>query len=260
MKKRINFNDKILCFNYSSDQKKVYACLANKKSIIFLNYDSEENTLHLTDEKIEIDEPGDSKKCVHINDNCLLVMDNKTVYLFNKNDLNFQKFTNTNKITFEDKIFGICKIDDKYAIILQKSKLIFINIENLKIEKEIKNIDCAKKSNNLIIIKDCVLVDCEKGIALILIKTQEMVQYIFDGENLGFKKIEKSVDDYIYIFNFSGYLLKYKFYEYNLILYEKSKIEKLEDSNLSTYELFSNYNLLSINKCIFFWSNKIYNI
>ena len=256
--RRINFKDKILCFNFSPSKEKIYVILANKKGIIFLDYNFEENTLQLTDDKIEIDEPGNFKKCIYLKDNWLLVIDDNNVYLFFKNDLNLIKFTNTNKITFEDKIYDICKIDNKFALISQKSKLIFIKIENLSKEKEINNIDCLEKPNNLILIKDCVLVNCEKGIAIILLKTKEMVQYKFDDEILGDKKIVKLNNNYIYILNTLGNLLKYNFHEYNLILNEKSKIEKPDDTNLSEKEFFINQNLLPLNNGLFIWSKKIY--
>ena len=255
---KLEFNEKIFSLNISPDKKKVYACLDNKKSISIFNFDPKENILKLTEEKIDIDTQGHFNKCIHINNDCLIITEDKAINLFCKNNLNYEKFTNINKITFENKIYDICQINDKLILISQKSKLTFINIENLSIEKVINNIDCLEKPNNLILIKDCILVNCEKGIALISIKTQEMFQYIFDNENLGDKTIV-AYDDYIYILNSYGYLLKYHFYDYTLILNEKSKIERIKDKNSLEMSFFKNNNLLVTNNCIYIWLNIIYN-
>ena len=151
------------------------------------------------------------------------------------------------------------KQDVKYSLISQKSKLIFINNEILKIEKEINKIDCLEKSDNLILIKDCILVNCKKGIAMISIKTKEMIQYIFDDENLGDKSIVKSFDDYIYILNSSGNLLKYSFYDYNLILTEITEIEKPYDEYYSKDFFFNNlYPFVLKDKIYFFNSYNIF--
>ena len=258
-KSKTEFEEEIFRFNISIDRKNIYACLKNKKSINIFNYNSDDNTIKLTEEKIEIGENGHFNKCIHINNNCLLIIDDMTLYLFSKNKLNSQKFINTNKITFETKIYDICKIDDKYALISQKSKLIIINNEILKIEKEINKIDCLEKSDNLIIIKDCILVNCKKGIAMISIKTKEMIQYIFDDENLGDKSIVKSFDDYIYILNSSGNLLKYSFYDYNLILTEITEIEKPDDDSSSKDISFNNlYPFVLKDKIYFFNSYNIF--
>ena len=250
---KINLNEVILGINLSPNKKKIYAYLENKKSIYILNYDFEKNILELTDERIEISESGHFNDCIHINNNCLLVIDDESLYLFKKNNINFKKFTNTNKVTFVEKIFSICKADNKYALIKQKSKLKFINIENLKINKIINNIDCLEDYSNLIPIKDCILVNCKKGISIISIRTKEMIQYIFDNENLGNKTI-KSYNDHIYILNNLGCLFKYSFYEYNLILNEKIDIEKPDDYDFS----FENMNQSIKKDNIYLYDSKIY--
>ena len=222
---KINFNEEIFSFNYSYDRKKIYACLANKKSIYIINYNPDKNNLELTDEKIEIMDQSHFNKCININNNCLLIIDDYTVYLFSKNDSNLLKFTNENKFTFCEKIYDICIIDDKFAIISQKSKLIFINIENLKIIKEIDKLDCSEMYNNLITFKNYILVNCKKGIAIISSEKQEIVKYVSDEENLGEKKTVKPIDNYIYISYSLGYLLKYSFKENNLVLNKKIEIK-----------------------------------
>ena len=221
--------------------------------IYILNYDSEESTLVLTDDIIEIPGSGHFNECIQIKDNCLLIIDDKSLYLFCKNNLNVQKFTNTNKITFEEEIYDLIEVDDKFSLISQKSKLKFINNENLKIEKVINNIDCSESLDNLTSIKDCILVNCEKGIALISKRNKELIQYICDTEN-AIKEIIISSDDYIYILNSLGCLLKYNFYEYNLILKEKIEIENSNEDDFS----FENVNILLKKDKIYLCNSKKY--
>ena len=76
------------------------------------------------------------------------------------------------------------------------------------------------------------MVNCKKGIALISKRNKELIQYICDTEN-GIKEFIISSDDYIYILNSLGCLLKYNFYEYNLILKEKTEIENPNKDDLS---------------------------
>ena len=94
---------------------------------------------------------------------------------------------------------------------------------------------------------------------MISIKTKEMIQYIFDDENLGDKSIAKSFDDYIYILNSSGNLLKYNFYEYNLILIEITEITKPYDEYYSKDFFFNNlYPFVLKDKIYFFNSYNIF--
>ena len=253
---QIDFYDDIFCFNFSPDRKKIYVCLAKRKSLNIINYDSEKKTLKFDGEIISICNPGHFNKCIHINDNCLLIIDDFYIYLFNRDKFYNKKLTNTKKINLDFQLFDICPIDDKYAIVSQKTKLTFIKMENLEIEKEINNIDCIEKYNNLTMIKDCVLVNCKKGIAIISIKTRELIKFIHDDENLGKKKIVKSFNNYIYSLHSLGYLLKYSFNEYNLILKEKIKIEVPNKTNPEFF--YSNKNFLFFNDNIYLYVNKIY--
>ena len=80
--------------------------------------------------------------------------------------------------------------------------LIFINInDDFKVEKEIENIDSIKNANCLFLLKDFIVVNCLKGLAIISIKTKEMVQYI--ENNIGYKNKTICTDneDNIYILN-----------------------------------------------------------
>ena len=143
-------------------------------------------------------------------------------------------------------------------------------------EKTIENIDCIKdkKEKSLILIKDCVLVNCLKGIAIISIKTKEIIQYIEKWENLATKKIYKSTDDYIYISNSSNDLLNFEFVEYNLKLIEKIKVRDTDGEIRKSYDSYGdifygnhnneddihliNYNIIINNDSLLIFDDSIY--
>ena len=97
-----------------------------------------------------------------------------------------------------------------------------------------------------------------------------MIQFIHDSENLVDKEMEKSINNNIYIFNSSGNLLKFKFFEYNLNLEEKgmNQIDEDEDedkekdlSNDDEEDLnFNIINLLVNGKEIFLWNEDLYKV
>ena len=106
---------------------------------------------------------------------------------------------------------------------------------------------------NLASIKDYILVNCKKGIALIPKRSKEIIQYIIDAEN-DLKEIAISSNNYIYILNSLGCLLKYNFYEYNLILKEKTEIENPNEDDFS----FKNVYILLKKDKIYLCDSKIY--
>ena len=178
IRKQINFPEKIYSLNFSPDKEKIYVCLEDKKSIKFINYNSINNNLELSEEKIEINSNEHFKKCIYINDNCLLTIDKLIIYLWLKEEFNPNKYLNINKIKLNEELYDICLINDDNLIFSQKLKIIFLNLKNFSVEKIIDKIDPINEKNSLISIKDYILVNCEKGIAIISTKTKEMIQYI----------------------------------------------------------------------------------
>ena len=218
-------------------------------------------------------------KCIPISDNKIITIDSVFIYLWNKKDLNSNNFlkTKTKKLFCSDW-YDICQINDECLLFSHCKSLTFLTIENLEIEKNIKDIDFYrnKGEKNLILIKDCVLVNCSKGIAIISIKTKEMIQYIQNLENFDSKKIVKSSDDYIYISNSLNDLFGFSFSEYDLKLVEKSKIndtygviEKKSYDSLSEEEYedmynsdedfhLDKYNIVISGAYLFIWDYSIY--
>ena len=272
---KLNLTESIKSLTISSDNKKIYACLENKKEVLIINFDPEKNTLKLSDEKIEINDGTENNfnKCIPINDNETITIDNDYIYLWNKTDLHSNYFLITQEELFCDNIYDVCKITDKCLLFSHCKRLTFFSIEDLKVEKIIENIDCIKNKNekNLILIKDCVLVNCLKGIAIISIRTKEMIQYIENWENFEKKKIYKSTDDYIYISNSLNDLFEFSFDEYYLKLIEKIIITDPDgETRKKSYDSFSesiyhennihldNYNIVINNVRLFIFDHSIY--
>ena len=226
---KIKINDKIKSFNFSPDKKKIYVCLKNEKTILIIEYNSKNNELKLSDEKIEIKDGANDNfnYCFIINDNNIITIDDKFIYLWNKTDLNSSLFTNTKKKDlFCTNLYDVCQINEKYLLISHYNILTFFSIENLSIEKKIEDVDCVKNKNekSIILINDCALVNCIKGIAIVSIKNKEIIQYIENWDNFKTKKIYKSIGDYIFISNSFNDLFKFRFIDYNLELFENIKI------------------------------------
>ena len=244
---QINFKENIHSLNFSPDKKKIYVCLEDKKAIKIINYNPIKNNLKLSEENIETNSNGHFKKCIHINNNSLIAIDNLILYIWIKDDINSNKYTNIEKIKFKEEIYDICKINDDNLIISQKSKITFLNLKNLSERKNIKKIDSTSENNNLILIKDYILVNCEKGIAIISLKTKEMIQYIEWDK----KSALKLFKDYIYIFGKDNIIYKFYVFENNLKLLSKIIINK---KNFSAYNIYVN------NEETFIWGNSLFRL
>ena len=218
-----------------------------KKPIKIINYNPLKNNLKLSEENIETNSNGHFKKCIHINNNSLIAIDNLILYIWIKDDINSNKYTNIEKIKFKEEIYDICKINDDNLIISQKSKITFLNLKNLSERKNIKKIDSTSENNNLILIKDYILVNCEKGIAIISLKTKEMIQYIEWDK----KSALKLFKDYIYIFGKDNIIYKFYVFENNLKLLSKIIINK---KNFSAYNIYVN------NEETFIWGNSLFRL
>ena len=251
----IDFDFQISSFNYSSEYNKIFACLSGLKQVIIFDFNSTNKTLELTDDIIEIKNENNThfNKCLCINDNRLITIDESSIYLWSKKDLKSKKFINIKKIKLENAIYDICLINNNCMLVSQNSKLTFIKTENLDTEKIIKNIDCIKEFNSLILINDFVFVNCKDGIALISIKTKEMVQFIENWKNFKEKKISKSFDNNIYVLYDSDEMFEFNFIDCNLNLVSKQKIDKSINDDSQTENDEESVNFSSCN----FFINKV---
>ena len=78
---KIDFKEKISSITYSNGKTKIYLCLENEKAIVIINFNPLNNTLELSDDKIEGDSYDSFKKCIPIDNNRLIAIDN---YMPNK--------------------------------------------------------------------------------------------------------------------------------------------------------------------------------
>ncbi len=84
-------------------------------------------------------------------------------------------------IKFKEKIFDLLLVNEDYFILnlYQKSQIIFIDNNKLKIIKEINGIEYINPDNCLFLFNPYIVINCSDGIVLIAIKTKELIQYLY---------------------------------------------------------------------------------
>jgi hypothetical protein len=218
--------NEIYSISVCKKKKQIYVCLLNEKKILIFDYNLKENTIKLNDNNI-IDERSlfDSKgfnKCISISNNYLATADNCSIIIW-KNELNNKdKYSRYKTISINEIISDILVINEDYFISARpRSRLItFYNINNLKEEKIISNIQIINNVNCLLLFKDYCIINCVGGLSLILNSTKEYVQFINikDGDNFdSYYKRCITCDDYIYTIN-SRLKAKDNYYIRSLIL------------------------------------------
>ena len=244
--KKCQFNYKISYIDFSADYKKIYACYKHNKTVFILNYNRNDKSFAFSNENFNVELEGYYKKCICINDNSLITIDDKKVYSWNKNNLNPKEFINTRNLNSDDELYDICLINEKELLFSKISKITFLNIENFSQDKIIERINCTDKVDSLIVINDYIIVDCIGGVSIISIKSKEIIQFIeFDK-----KESIKAFKDSIYIFEKEYYLYKYSMHHNNLTLNCKI-INKDVKSDYSD-------NIIINKEDIFIWSSWLY--
>lgn len=230
----LNLLDTISSLHFSPDKKTIYACMRYQKTISIINYDSTNNKLKLSNDSISINSGGYFKKCIHIKNNCLISLDDYEINLWEKIYLNTNTYNNTKKLRLSDKLYDICKINDDSLLCSEYSKITFINIPNIIIDKVINNMHCIDEINSLLVINDNILVNCEKGISILSTVTKEITQFIEWNEN----KLIKTFKDKIYIYEPSSYLYEFSVIDNNFNLLSKIKFENKQymDNSNKYYE------------------------
>ena len=95
-KSNIYVDHKIISFNFSPDKKTIYTCSSEKKAIDIFNYES--NYIYRNSKRIEMNSYGYFNKCIHINDNCLVAIDDNYLYFF---EAIYSGFINKNIFTLK---------------------------------------------------------------------------------------------------------------------------------------------------------------
>ena len=96
-------------------------------------------------------------------------------------------------------------INNEYFICsCNTNKIVFYNTKNYSYFKEI-NIDSLENKDSLLLFKEFIIVPCNKGIGIVLIKTKELIQYLENNYSVYDQAMQdgKTVDiknEYLYKF------------------------------------------------------------
>lgn len=148
-------------------------------------------------------------KCIQITNDKFLTSDNKYITIWsNKEEI----FTIMKKIKVNITSFDILLANSEYFISsqLNNKEISLFNFKNFDIIKKIPKIDCLISTDTLYKIKDnYIIINCKKGIALLYIRTKEIIHYI---ENFYSDSKRISCDD-----NNNIYILSNNFrWDYNI--------------------------------------------
>jgi len=252
-KSRIKMQYKIESVSVSTKSNKIYACLSYRKIVKIFKFNLQKKTMKLCDEEIN-DEDNDSirfNKCIELVDDYVATSDSYNICIWKK-DSHSVLYSNIKKITLDEEISDLLLIDDNCFISSSSDDKIinFFNMESLEKEKILSDIDIINSNNSLFLFKDYVIIDCHEGIAILSIKTKELIQYI---QNYSRFKIDKSIfignDNNIYILEkrFSNLnIINIKFIEGSFIPIKEYKNIKLEKSLFMTN--YRDFSMININK------------
>ena len=182
------FNDNIYSVSISKEKNKIYACLSNKKIVTIIDYDLDKE--EFTNIQNIIDDTNDSllhfNKCINISNGLLATSDDKNIIIWKKIKNGINNYSNIRNIEIYGKTNDLLFTNDEYFVSSQPDMktITLININNLNPEKYIPNIDCIDSLNCFIKLKDYIIINCKRGIALLLIKTKEIIQYIENSNGI----------------------------------------------------------------------------
>lgn len=206
-----NFYDKIYSVSFSKNKKQIYACILNNKAVKI--FDICENEIKINNYKI-VDQPKKANshfnKCIQWEyNNYLVTADNLYIKLWSEpiflRSNNYQNVTTLeiNEITsdlllIENGIFVSSHPGNKTINFIYFNNIPFYIYKQTIIPK----IDSINSQNCLFLYKDYIIVNCNKGIAIILKKTKQLIQYIEDDYKiLNRKEICIDNEENIYILN-----------------------------------------------------------
>ena len=252
--KVINHNEQIFSLFNSIKNKQVYACLSDTKKIIFFDYNLEKGWIKLSKNEIEdnIDINNNFNKCIDISDDYLASSDEVSICIWGKEKLRKEKkgqkyeYRIINRIMLNEKTIDLLFINNEYFISAQpdNNSITYINTNSLEIDKIILNIDCTDSTDCLYLLKNQIIIKCFKGIAIISVKTKELIQYIKMTKNCLQKKLFYD-ENSVFILNKYRLSSEMKIIEYKLI-----------DNCLATYMVFPNLTFYENDVDIFLMNKK----
>ena len=200
-----NLEDEIYSVSISKDSNQIYICLLNKKNVKIIDYNLDNEELIINKNEI-IDETSQFNshfnKCIKICDYFFATADAIRIIIWNKtNENSVISYKNIKISNMQTKTSDMILANNEYFITSQpliKTITIF-NIKSLSQEKYITNIDCIDSTNCFLLFKQYIIINCKQGIALLLIKTKQIVQYIETfNEFSGNKEIILDNKKYLY--------------------------------------------------------------
>ena len=224
----ISFNESIYSISNSKKNQKIYACLCYKKLVKVFKYNIDNNSLKICNEEIKQNSLDKFYKCIPLFNDYVATSDKEEICIWEKRH-NRVSYAFINKIIVGHKIFDIILYESKLFIFSIKNEIGFSKIfPNVDLDKSVKKIDVIDSMNGLILNKDYVFANCKEGIAMISVKTKELVQYIsIDSNNKILCKISEDnlcmviLNDYHYIST-----TKLKYYEGCLIKTGEIRVKK----------------------------------
>ena len=187
--KRMEFLEEIYSITNSTIENKILLCFLNKKNVKIIDYNIYEETFDINENEIidnSITRIDQFYKCIQINKNNFLTSDSDYIKLWSDHSVQFEK---TNQIEINALTFDLLLVNEEYFISSQPKikTLTLYNKDNLEQIKIIPDVDCIDSNHSFYKIqKEYILINCYKGIGLLLIKTKELIQYFecFDSNNI----------------------------------------------------------------------------
>jgi hypothetical protein len=227
-KTTIDFRQRIFSASLSLQKNKIYATLTNSRKVVIFNLDLENQLMERSDDEIKDNEDGGRfNKCIEISDEFIATADTYSIIIWKKYT---KEYVNIKKIYLDKETYDLLLINNEYFVSTQANQktLTFIDIPDLKEDKIITEIDCIEENNCLFLFKNNIIVNCKEGIAIILLETKEIIQYI---ENFDSDQISKRLSIYNNDNDYILYILNRLDSDYNKQKFNV-KIMKLEDDQL----------------------------
>ena len=120
------------------------------------------------------------EKCIEISDDSVAIFSPSIIYIYKKNKEEKSDYSFVKSIGTTIKIYDVIAVNNNCLACCggsEQKKIIFYD-NNLIQKKILSTKDYIKSKNALFLFNKFIVVKCEKGISLILIKTKEVVQYI----------------------------------------------------------------------------------
>ena len=207
----ITLNSEVYSISISSikDKNKIFICFLNNSKILIIDYNYKNGQCQYTKKKLNnnnnpniftFNSNQHYYKCIQLNNKNIATSDNNQIIIWTENENNYTK----NNILIYSKAIDLLLIDDDNFISSQPGEkaLTIYDANNYKQVKIIKNIDCINNINCFFKLNEkYIIISCNKGIAILFIKTKEIVQYI-EKNNTSFQKICCDNKENIYFLNY----------------------------------------------------------